>query len=130
MDCLFCAIVAGDIPSKLVYEDELAVAFLDINPWQAGHTLVVPRRHVDDMLEDADVTASIVPAVQAVAQLLKDRLGAEGFNVLFNTGAVSGQEVFHLHAHVIPRYSAAPGIANLRSREPIDVDAVFAQLAG
>jgi histidine triad (HIT) family protein len=122
MSCLFCAIIAGDIPSRQVYADDAAVAFLDINPWHAGHSLVVPRRHVTDVLTQPEALSEIAPAINATGRLLTERLGADGLNVLLNSGAVAGQEVFHLHAHLIPRYLARPGMAGLMEREPgIDV---------
>lgn len=129
MDCLFCAIVAGEVGSRKVYEDEVAFAFLDINPWHRGHTLVVPKRHIPDALASGAVWAEIGPAIQATGQLLVDRLGADGMNVLSNVGAVAGQEVFHLHLHLIPRYADNPGIAAMRSPAgEIDLDEVAAQL--
>lgn len=129
MDCLFCSIVAGDIPSRRVYEDDHAVAFLDIAPWHPGHTLVVPRRHVDDLLGDPDVLAEITPAVSHVSRLLVDRLGAEGLNMLSSAGAVAGQEVFHLHVHLVPRSAGEPGLGNLvQHRDAGDLDAVWERL--
>lgn len=116
MDCLFCAIVAGEIPSMKVYEDDVTYAFLDISPWQVGHTLVIPKAHSVDVLDDDSVLATIAPAVARVGRLLKERLGAEGCNVMSNAGAVAGQEVFHTHVHVLPRYADAPGIANLKTQ--------------
>ena len=103
MDCLFCAIAAGDIPSRQVYADDAAIAFLDINPFKRGHTLVIPRRHVDDLLAPDEALTEIAPAVSATARLLTERLGADGVNLLVNSGSVAGQEVFHLHVHVVPR---------------------------
>ena len=130
MSCLFCAIVAGDIPSRQVYADEHAYAFLDINPFTRGHTLVVPRRHVDDVLAPDEALSEIAPAISEVSRLLVERLGADGLNVLSNAGAVSGQEVFHLHVHLIPRYAARPGLATLTRHEPgIDQDEVHAALS-
>ena len=122
MDCLFCKIIADEIPSKQIYEDEHAVAFLDIAPWQVGHTLVVPRRHSADVLEDDAVLAEIAPTVARVGTLLKQQLGASAVNVLTNAGADSGQEVFHTHVHVIPRYADNPGIPAMRTEvtEPVD----------
>lgn len=117
MSCLFCSIVAGEIPSKLVYEDDAALAFLDINPWHAGHTLVIPKKHVETVLEDASTLADIAPAIVATSALLTAKLGADGMNVLSNAGGVSGQEVFHAHVHLIPRYANLPGIAGLSMRE-------------
>jgi histidine triad (HIT) family protein len=129
MDCLFCAIIAGDIPSRQVYADDAAVAFLDISPWHRGHTLVVPRRHVSDALSQPEALSEIAPAINAVARLLSERLEADGMNILINSGAVSGQEVFHLHAHLIPRYAGHPGMAALMEREPgIDLDAVHQKI--
>ncbi|MGV8845420.1 HIT family protein [Tessaracoccus sp.] len=127
-ECLFCRIVAGEIPSKQVYADANAVAFLDIQPWQEGHTLVVPRRHVDHALVDKDVLAELAPAVLAVSALLRDRLGATGFNILTNVGPDSGQEVFHAHIHVLPRHADAPGISNMRGRIDRDLEQVHAIL--
>lgn len=123
MDCLFCKIIAEEIPSKKVYEDDVSFAFLDISPWQRGHTLVLPRRHSVDVLADDDVLAEIGPAVARVGRLLKDRLGADACNVLANAGEVSGQEVFHTHVHVIPRYADRPGIAHMRTAVSEDLDA-------
>src|SRR5918995_6118724 len=112
-DCLFCKIVAGAIPSRRIYEDDHAVAFLDIGPWHRGHSLVVPRRHVPDLVTGSPALAEIAPAIDAVARLLVRRLAADGVNVLSSTGAVAGQEVFHLHVHVVPRYADEPGISML-----------------
>lgn len=131
MDCLFCAIIAGDIPSRQVYADDLTVAFLDINPWHRGHTLVVPRRHVTDVLSDPSALGEIGDSVTATGALLVDKLGADGVNVLINSGAVAGQEVFHLHVHLIPRYADRPGMAGLMEREQdIDLDAVHHLIVG
>ena len=127
-DCLFCKIITGEIPSKQVYADDLAYAFLDVEPWQEGHTLVVPRRHVDHALIDAHVLAEMAPAVLAVSDILRERLGATGFNVLTNVGPDSGQAVFHAHVHVLPRHADAPGIANMRGTIDRDLDEVHALL--
>ena len=129
--CLFCRIAAGEIPSRQVYADEHAVAFLDIAPWQRGHSLVVPRRHVPDLLTGAPALAEIAPAVDTVSRLLVDRLGADGFNLVSSAGAVAGQVVFHLHVHLVPRYAAAPGLARLvepTGPSDAELDAVLAQI--
>lgn len=128
--CLFCRIVAGEIPSKQVYADDRAFAFLDIQPWQEGHTLVVPRRHVDHALVDAQVLSELAPAVLAVSSILRERLGATGFNVLTNVGPDSGQEVFHAHIHVLPRHAGAPGISKMRGAIHRDLGEVHELLAG
>ncbi|MFV0428508.1 MAG: HIT family protein [Arachnia sp.] len=123
-ECLFCGIVAGEIPSKQVYADDDSIAFLDISPWQEGHTLVIPRRHVADVLSDDEVIVATAPAVVAVGNLVKRRLGASACNILSNAGADSGQEVFHAHVHVIPRYAERPGISHMRGTVTRDLETV------
>ena len=118
--CVFCKIVTGEIPSRRVYADEHAYAFLDISPWHRGHTLVIPRRHVVDLVTGEPVLAEIAPAVDAVARLLVSRLDADGINLLSSSGAVAGQEVFHLHVHLIPRYAASGGVRNLVNPHHVD----------
>src|SRR5690606_9147645 len=117
-------------PSKQIHSDDASVTFLDISPWQEGHALVIPRRHVADALADESVLAELAPAVVAVGNLLKERLGASACNILTNAGADSGQEVFHAHVHVIPRYADNPGIANLRGPVESDLDEVHARITG
>lgn len=129
MSCLFCSIVAGEIPSKQIYADEAAIAFLDISPWHVGHTLVVPRRHLDDLLGEPEVLSEVAPAIAATSRLLVDRLSADGLNLLSNSGVAAGQEVFHLHFHLVPRFARRPGLGELLQREPgIDLDRVYRQL--
>jgi histidine triad (HIT) family protein len=105
-DCLFCKIVAGEIPSTIVDQDERTVAFMDINPATRGHALVVPRNHSRDLLDiDPDDLAATAIAAQRLARTAKEALGAEGINLLNCCGEVAWQTVFHFHVHVIPRYS-------------------------
>jgi histidine triad (HIT) family protein len=134
VSCVFCAVVAGEVPSRRVHEDEHAVAFLDLAPLHRGHTLVVPRRHVDSLLDGPPVMAEIGACVDATARLLVDRLGADGLNLVSSAGPVAGQEVPHLHVHLLPRYAAAPGLAHLlgtrAEASDADLDAVHAQLTG
>ena len=131
MECLFCKIIAGEIPCRQVYADDAALAFLDINPVHPGHSLVIPRRHADDLLADQTVLAEIAPAISATARLLVDKLGADGLNILSSAGAIAGQEVFHLHVHLIPRTAAFPGVRQMLVREPIgDLDAIHARIVG
>lgn len=130
-DCLFCKIVAGTIPSRQVYADDHAIAFLDIAPFHRGHTLVIPRRHVDDVLADPPALTEIAPAIEATSRLLTERLGADGLNVFTSAGEAAGQEIFHLHVHLIPRYAAAPGLRGLFQRDAAaadDLDALHALL--
>ncbi|MFL5827072.1 MAG: HIT family protein [Thermoleophilaceae bacterium] len=108
-DCIFCKIVAGELPSARIYEDEHAIAFLDINPWTRGHSLVVPRNHSSDLLEASDEDlAHVIAASKRVAGLLKERLGADGINLINSCGQAAWQTVFHLHMHVVPRYEDDP----------------------
>ncbi|MFT4294285.1 MAG: HIT domain-containing protein [Micropruina sp.] len=131
MACLFCSIVAGDIPARRIYADDHAIAFLDINPWKRGHTLVIPRRHVDDILDADEALTEIAPAIAATSRLLTERLAADGLNLLANAGAVAGQEVFHLHVHLVPRYADDPGLRALFDRDAgIDLDEVHAAITG
>jgi histidine triad (HIT) family protein len=108
-DCLFCKSVAGEIPANRVREDERTVAFMDINPATRGHVLVVPREHVRDLgeigLEDL---AACAAAAQEMAGRVKERLGADGVNLLNSFGRDAWQTVFHFHLHVIPRYAGDP----------------------
>ena len=129
--CLFCRIVAGEIPSRQVYADDAAVAFLDLEPLKTGHTLVVPREHVPDALSGASVLAAIAPAIAATGRLLMDKLGATGLNVVSNVGADAGQSVFHLHVHLVPRYADDAGMSTLLVRTAdTDLDAVAARIRG
>jgi len=104
-NCIFCAIAAGEIPSFKIYEDDLVLAYLDINPFTRGHTLVIPKAHSPNLVETPDETLSAVIArVKKVAAHLKGALGCDGFNILQNNGEAAGQTVMHLHFHIVPRY--------------------------
>ena len=103
-NCIFCKIIAGEIPSYKVYEDGRVLAFLDINPVNPGHTLVVPKKHVANIEEtDEETLCQVMKIVKKVGQSLKKNLGAPGYNVLENNDPVAGQVVPHLHFHVTPR---------------------------
>ena len=104
-DCLFCNIVAGEIPSTKVHEDEQTLAFMDVNPGARGHLLVIPREHVADLHEigDADL-AAVARTARTMATKVMDRLGAAGVNIVQNNGRAAWQSVFHYHVHVLPRY--------------------------
>jgi histidine triad (HIT) family protein len=108
-DCLFCKIIAGEIPSTRIYEDERTIAFMDINPATRGHVLVVPREHTRDLLtiEPHDL-AAVAHAAQNLAKTMPERLGADGVNLLNSCGRAAWQTVFHFHMHVIPRYAGDP----------------------
>jgi histidine triad (HIT) family protein len=108
-DCIFCKILAGELPSTRIDEDERTIAFMDINPASRGHALVIPKAHSRDLLEIApeDLVACSA-AAQRLAGTVKDRLGADGVNLLNCCGSAAWQTVFHFHIHVIPRYKDDP----------------------
>ncbi len=108
-DCIFCKIVAGELPSLVVAEDERTIAFLDVSPATPGHTIVIPKDHHRDLLTiEPDALAATTATAQRVARLLTDRLDAVGVNLLNNCGRQAWQTVFHLHVHVVPRYADDP----------------------
>ena len=104
-NCVFCAIAANEIPSFKVYEDDLVLAYLDINPFSKGHTLVIPKEHSSGLLDTQEETlAALVARVKKVASHLKATLPCDGFNILQNNGEAAGQTVMHIHFHIVPRY--------------------------
>lgn len=108
-NCLFCKIVAGEIPALRVAEDERTVAFMDISPATRGHALVVPRAHSTDLLEiPAEDLAACALTAQRLAARAASALGADGVNLINSCGAAAWQTVFHFHIHVIPRYAGDP----------------------
>ena len=123
-DCIFCKIVAGEVPAHKVYEDDFALAFLDISPTTPGHTLVIPKEHhekFDDIPEET--LGSYMNAVQKVSKAVDAY--SEGFNLLQNNGRVAGQLVFHVHFHVIPRRAGdGVSIGHWEKAQGVDMDAV------
>lgn len=103
MDCIFCKIIKGEIPSYKVYEDEKIYAFLDINPYSNGHTLIVPKKHTLDITTIPDSTLNhIMKKSKDIAKTVTTKLNADGYTLIQNNGFV--QEVKHFHLHVIPKY--------------------------
>jgi histidine triad (HIT) family protein len=99
-DCIFCKIVAGEIPATRVYEDDNTIAFVDLNPQAPTHLLVIPKQHLADLpalSRDAEVSAAFLAGIRAVAE----QEGLDAFRTVLNTGAEVGQSVFHVHAHVL-----------------------------
>lgn len=104
-DCIFCKIVAGEIPCTSVYEDDQALAFMDIGPIIKGHVLVIPKKHYDPVTETPDaVLQHLIVVVKKIAAAQRKALKTDGCNIIQNNGRVSGQAVPHLHFHVIPRF--------------------------
>ncbi|MGH2993689.1 MAG: HIT family protein [Solirubrobacterales bacterium] len=108
-DCLFCGIVAGDVPAQIVDSDEHTVAFMDINPATPGHALVVPREHSADLIDVSDDDLlHTMSAARRLAKRMREALEPDGFNILNACGPVAWQTIFHYHLHVIPRYEDDP----------------------
>jgi histidine triad (HIT) family protein len=108
-DCIFCKIVAGEIPATRVAEEERVIAFMDISPATRGHVLVIPREHAIDLIEvGAEDLAACAALAQRIAGRQLDVLGADGVNLLNSCRAAAWQTVFHFHIHVIPRYDDDP----------------------
>lgn len=104
-DCIFCKIVAGEIPSATIYEDDHTLAFLDANPNNHGHTLVVPKTHAKNILDiSEDSLSRMMPAVKKVSKAVFEGVGAVGLNITMNNERPAGQVIFHLHIHIIPRF--------------------------
>lgn len=103
-DCIFCKIVAGEIPSSKVYEDDTVFAFLDNNPVARGHTLVIPKKHATDVFDvDEEALQAVTSAAKKLAHAARKGLGADGVNIMHASGKAAQQSVFHLHFHVVPR---------------------------
>jgi histidine triad (HIT) family protein len=108
-ECLFCGIVAGDVPAQIVDSDEHTVSFMDISPATKGHALVVPRNHAADLFEvsDEDLERTML-AARRLAGRIRAALDPDGFNLLNSCGPAAWQTVFHFHVHVVPRYDDDP----------------------
>jgi histidine triad (HIT) family protein len=125
-DCLFCKITAKEISAKIIYQNEQVVAFLDVMPRTTGHTLVIPKVHAPNILElpDAEV-APLFAAVKHVAEMLSRSLASDGITIGINQGRASGQEVDHLHVHLLPRWhgdggGAIQSVVNAKPKESLD----------
>ena len=108
-DCIFCKIVAGELPAEVVDQDDHTVSFMDINPWTRGHALVIPRNHSRNLYEiDEEDLAHVAAAAKRLALRMRERLGCDGINLLNSSETAAWQTVFHFHMHVIPRYEDDP----------------------
>jgi histidine triad (HIT) family protein len=108
-NCIFCKVIAGEIPGELVDSDERTVTVMDINPATRGHVVVIPREHAEDLLavSDEDLVATM-HAVRRIVNRMRETLEPAGFNILNNMGRAAWQSIFHFHVHVIPRYEDDP----------------------
>ena len=125
-DCIFCKIVAGELPGQIVEEDERTIAFMDINPATRGHLLVIPRAHSRNLLEiSPEDLGATMAAAQRMAQRVNERLAPAGINLINACGSAAWQTVFHFHLHLIPRYEGDP-LKLPWVPEPGDADAIAA----
>ena len=128
--CIFCNIIEGSIPSKKVYEDENILAILDISQATEGHTLVLPKKHYDNILDiDKDTLSSLIEVVRSLSIKIVNNTGALGCNILNNCGEVSGQTVNHIHFHIIPRYKTDDLDIKFPTHE-LDLDEVLKKING
>ncbi|HSG45296.1 MAG TPA: HIT family protein [Anaerolineales bacterium] len=128
-DCIFCKIIKGSLPSSNLYEDDVCVAFMDIQPVNPGHVLVVPKSHSTDLSDlPAEAGAHLFQVAQRIAVLMSEvDIKCEGVNLLVAHGEAAGQEVFHVHLHIIPRYKGdgfgfkfGPNYKDLAERSELD----------
>lgn len=104
-DCIFCKIIKGEIPSHKIYEDEKTYALLDINPSTKGHTLIIPKKHYENTLETPDdELCEIIKTTKMLAKKIKQKLNADGINIMNANGKEAQQSVMHMHFHIVPRY--------------------------
>ena len=105
-NCIFCTIVQKDIPGKIIYEDDVCLAFLDLSQTTDGHTLVIPKKHYKNILEVNDETLThLIVVTKKLANKIVKNLNANGVNILTNANEIAGQTVMHFHIHIIPRYN-------------------------
>lgn len=117
--CVFCKIINGEIPSFKIYENDYVMCFLDINASTEGHTLIVPKKHFDNIFDiDDSYACEIIKAVKYIANLLKEKLGVSAVNIINNSGSLAGQTVMHFHIHVIPRYENDGVVISPKQTEP------------
>ncbi len=109
-NCIFCKIVKGEIPAAKIYENEHVMAFLDISQVTEGHTLIIPKKHVQDVFSlTPEIASEIYRVVPEITQAIKKSLRPMGLNILNNNGEFAGQSVFHYHVHLLPRYDENDG---------------------
>lgn len=127
MDCLFCKIIEGSIPSKTIYEDELVKVFLDINPNINGHCLIIPKKHIVTVKEvDSILTTHILEVEKKIYDLLKEKLNIKGLTIVQNNEL--GQEVKHYHVHLIPRYEDDNWNINFNQESLKDTDEIYQEI--
>lgn len=127
MDCLFCKIIKGEIPSKTIYEDELVKVFLDINPTTNGDMLIVPKKHYENIIDINDkLVLHIHKTAKMLFALLNDKLAIDGLTLVQNNGY--GQDIKHYHLHVTPRYTNDKITHHSNKDILVDIEDVFEQI--
>lgn len=117
--CIFCKIINHEIPSSIVYEDDKSIAILDISQQTKGHTLIIPKKHVENIFElDEDLSKHLFVVTVKVTKLLKEKLHFSNVNILNNNGALAGQSVNHFHIHIIPQYDNEQLVFGFKDKEP------------
>ena len=132
-NCIFCKIANHDIPGKIIYEDDVCMAFLDLSQTTDGHTLVIPKKHYAHILEvDQQTLAHMMDIVQKVALQIQSTLHAKGFNIITNMNEVAGQTVHHFHIHIIPRYNQHEGFEThyLDRSQDVNLDDIYQKITG
>lgn len=132
-NCIFCKIANGDIPSRTIYENDLFRVILDNGPATDGHALVLPKDHYANLFEiPSDTAAEAMKTAQTVAAMLKEKLHADGLNLVQNNGETAGQTVHHFHMHIIPRYKGDGQNILWKPGHPSDqeLDAVLGRITG
>lgn len=128
---IFKKIIDREIQAHIVYEDEQALAFLDITQTTQGHTLIIPKKEVKNFMEcDSETLKHLFEITQNLAQKMMDNLGAKGFNVLTNMNEVAGQTVFHFHIHLIPRYDESDSIELKFHKNELDLENIKSKIKG
>lgn len=129
-NCIFCKILAGEIPSTAVYEDDDFKAILDVNPAARGHVIILPKNHAANIYELPDEDASkIMIVAKKIATAIEKAYHCDGVNILQNNGEAAGQTVFHLHVHVIPRFKGdTVNIGWKQGDMPEDLDAIYKEI--
>ena len=129
--CVFCDIIDGKIPSKKVYEDDEILAILDISQATKGHTLVIPKKHFENMLEtDDEYLSKLIIKSKQLAKNITTNLNAQGFNLLINTNKQAGQTVMHTHIHILPRYETGDNLEISFKENKYDMDEILKQING
>jgi len=104
-DCVFCKILNKDIPAEFIYEDEECIAFRDINPKAETHVLIVPKEHIDSVMEMSDKDEKLIGHLVFAAKKIAEKLNLSGYNLQFNVGKDGGQEIFHIHLHLMSKFA-------------------------